>query len=140
MTPALILVTFSLYTLFIFLISWWTSRKADNESFFIGNRKSPWPMRFSVGCDVYLRSGLGGQHTFYLFCHCAGLCSRLCRGKYRFAACLLQTQPDLYLYIPRPALWPGILQNRLLVFSAFANYRCLVSYVSGNKCSATFCL
>ncbi|GMT46204.1 MAG: sodium/iodide co-transporter [bacterium] len=42
MTPALILVTFSLYTLFIFLISWWTSRKADNESFFIGNRKSPW--------------------------------------------------------------------------------------------------
>ncbi len=44
MTPASILVTFSLYTLFIFLISWWTSRKADNESFFIGNRKSPWPV------------------------------------------------------------------------------------------------
>ncbi len=42
MTPGLILATFSIYTFFIFVISWWTSRKADNESFFIGNRKSPW--------------------------------------------------------------------------------------------------
>jgi len=42
MTPVLILITFSLYTLFIFLISWWTSRKADNQSYFIGNRRSPW--------------------------------------------------------------------------------------------------
>ncbi|VAW29460.1 Sodium/iodide co-transporter [hydrothermal vent metagenome] len=42
MTPGLILVTFALYTLLIFLISWRTSRKADNESYFIGNRKSPW--------------------------------------------------------------------------------------------------
>jgi Na+/proline symporter len=44
MSPGLILVTFALYTLLIFLISWRTSRKADNESFFIGNRKSPWPV------------------------------------------------------------------------------------------------
>ncbi len=42
MTPTIILITFLVYTSFIFLISWWTSRKADNESFFIGNRKSPW--------------------------------------------------------------------------------------------------
>ncbi|UBM61930.1 sodium:solute symporter [Candidatus Sulfidibacterium hydrothermale] len=42
MSPLAILITFSLYTLFIFIISWWTSRKADNESYFIGNRKSPW--------------------------------------------------------------------------------------------------
>ncbi len=44
MGPGLILVTFALYTLLIFLISWRTSRKANNESFFIGNRKSPWPV------------------------------------------------------------------------------------------------
>ena len=42
MTPGLILVTFALYTLLIFLISWRTSRNANNESFFIGNRNSPW--------------------------------------------------------------------------------------------------
>ncbi len=42
MSPLAILLTFSLYTLFIFVISWWTSRKADNDSYFIGNRRSPW--------------------------------------------------------------------------------------------------
>jgi SSS family solute:Na+ symporter len=42
MSPAWILGTFLAYTFLIFVISWWTSRKADNESYFIGNRKSPW--------------------------------------------------------------------------------------------------
>ncbi len=42
MTPELIFGTFLVYTLVIFVISWITSRKADNQSFFIGNRKSPW--------------------------------------------------------------------------------------------------
>ena len=42
MTPGLILGTFIVYTLVIFTVSWFTSRKADNQSFFIGNRKSPW--------------------------------------------------------------------------------------------------
>ncbi len=42
MTPALILIAFLLYTGLLFGISWITSRNADNESFFIGNRKSPW--------------------------------------------------------------------------------------------------
>ncbi len=42
MTPGLILGTFIVYTLVIFAVSWFTSRKADNQSFFIGNRKSPW--------------------------------------------------------------------------------------------------
>ena len=31
-----------LYTLLLFSISWITSRKSDNASFFLGNRKSPW--------------------------------------------------------------------------------------------------
>jgi len=42
MTPQIILTVFFLYTALIFLVSWLTSRKADNQSFFIGNRKSPW--------------------------------------------------------------------------------------------------
>ena len=42
MTPKLILITFLVYTFIIFLVSWITSRKSNNESFFIGNHKSPW--------------------------------------------------------------------------------------------------
>ncbi len=42
MSPGLIFGTFVIYTLVIFIISWITSRKADNQSFFIGNNKSPW--------------------------------------------------------------------------------------------------
>ena len=42
MSPAIILISFILYTLLLFLISWITSRNADNDSYFIGNRESPW--------------------------------------------------------------------------------------------------
>ena len=42
MSPGLIFGSFLVYTIVIFLISWVTSRKADNQSFFIGNHKSPW--------------------------------------------------------------------------------------------------
>ncbi len=42
MSPSIILITFVAYTGLLFLIAWFTSRKADNQSFFIGNRKSPW--------------------------------------------------------------------------------------------------
>jgi Na+/proline symporter len=42
MTPTIILLTFLIYTLLLFGVSWVTSRNANNESFFIGNRKSPW--------------------------------------------------------------------------------------------------
>lgn len=44
MSPGLILFSFLIYTLIIFSIAWITSRKADNQSFFIGNKKSPWPV------------------------------------------------------------------------------------------------
>ena len=43
MTAGIIFIFFALYTLLLFVISWFTSRKADNESFFVGNRASPWP-------------------------------------------------------------------------------------------------
>ena len=42
MTPQLILYSFLGYTFLLFLIGYITSRKSDNESYFIGNRKSPW--------------------------------------------------------------------------------------------------
>ena len=42
MSPILILGIFLLYTLLLFAVTWVTSRKADNQSFFIGNKVSPW--------------------------------------------------------------------------------------------------
>jgi Na+/proline symporter len=42
MPPFLILGIFLLYTIMLFVITWLTSRKANNESFFIGNKASPW--------------------------------------------------------------------------------------------------
>lgn len=42
MSPTLILSVFLLYTILLFVITWITSRRANNESFFIGNKVSPW--------------------------------------------------------------------------------------------------
>lgn len=38
----LILLLITVYILLLFLIAWLTSRKADNKTYFTGNRKSPW--------------------------------------------------------------------------------------------------
>ena len=42
MTPVLIFTAFAIYTLLLFGISFITSKKADNETFMLGNRRSPW--------------------------------------------------------------------------------------------------
>ena len=42
MSPSLILLIFLLYTILLFTVTWFTARKADSQSFFIGNRISPW--------------------------------------------------------------------------------------------------
>lgn len=42
MSPTLILGIFLIYTILLFTVTWITSRKADSQSFFIGNRISPW--------------------------------------------------------------------------------------------------
>lgn len=42
MTPTLILITFLLYTVLLLVISFITSKNAGNDSFFIGNKNSPW--------------------------------------------------------------------------------------------------
>jgi len=41
-TPQLIFISFIGYTFLLFLVSWITSRRATNQTFFIGNKQSPW--------------------------------------------------------------------------------------------------
>lgn len=41
-SPIGILSFIAVYFAILLLISWWTSRNANNDSFFIGNKKSPW--------------------------------------------------------------------------------------------------
>ena len=42
MSPQLILLVLLSYTALLFVVSFITSRKANNQSFFVGNKKSPW--------------------------------------------------------------------------------------------------
>jgi solute:Na+ symporter, SSS family len=42
MKPLLILGIFLAYTILLFAVTWVTARKANNQSFYIGNRISPW--------------------------------------------------------------------------------------------------
>jgi Na+/proline symporter len=42
MKPVLILSIFIAYTFLLFTVTWITARKANNQSFYIGNRISPW--------------------------------------------------------------------------------------------------
>ena len=42
MTPSLILGIFLIYTVVLFAVTWITARKADNQSFYNGNKISPW--------------------------------------------------------------------------------------------------
>src|SRR5574344_617396 len=40
----LFLIAFALYTVILFLISWFTTRRAGNSSFFSGDKQAPWPV------------------------------------------------------------------------------------------------
>lgn len=42
MSPQFILLSFIIYTALLFFVTYLTSRKANNETFFIGNKVSPW--------------------------------------------------------------------------------------------------
>lgn len=42
MSPSLILISILVYFLFLLAIAWYTSRNADNNSYFLGNNASPW--------------------------------------------------------------------------------------------------
>lgn len=42
MTPTLILLIFIAYTLLLFAVTYVTARRANHQSFYIGNKVSPW--------------------------------------------------------------------------------------------------
>ena len=42
MSPQLVLISILSYTALLIIVSWFTSRKTDNMTFFLGNRASPW--------------------------------------------------------------------------------------------------
>jgi Na+/proline symporter len=42
MSPTLILIIFLIYTAVLFLVTYFTARKANSQSFFLGNKISPW--------------------------------------------------------------------------------------------------
>jgi Na+/proline symporter len=41
-SPYLILITIGLYLALLFVVAWWSAGRADNATFFTGNRRSPW--------------------------------------------------------------------------------------------------
>ena len=42
MQPIYILLCFIAYTLLLFAVTWFTSRKTNNDSYYVGNKTSPW--------------------------------------------------------------------------------------------------
>ena len=42
MSPISVIITVLAYIAVLFLVAWWSGRKADNASFFTGARKTPW--------------------------------------------------------------------------------------------------
>lgn len=42
MTPAVVLIAIFAYFIVLFGISYIVGHRADNQGFFVGNRKSPW--------------------------------------------------------------------------------------------------
>jgi Na+/proline symporter len=42
LTPTLIFISFLAYTVLLFAVTWITTRKANSDSFYIGNKSSPW--------------------------------------------------------------------------------------------------
>jgi Na+/proline symporter len=42
LTPSLIFFSFLAYTILLFVVTWITARKANSDSFYIGNKSSPW--------------------------------------------------------------------------------------------------
>jgi len=42
MSPLFIFLIFSIYTILLFFITWLTSRRSNNDSYYVGNKSSPW--------------------------------------------------------------------------------------------------
>jgi uncharacterized sodium:solute symporter family permease YidK len=122
MTPLLILSVFLIYTILLFAVTWFTARKADSQSFFIGNKISPW---FVVAYGM-IGASLSGVTFMSVpgwvkdtqFCNCSGITSLI-----------LQVEADLYLLLSRSTVWLLVIQNRCRILYYFKDPGCLVAYV-----------
>ena len=122
MSPFLILGIFLIYTIVLFSVTWFTARKADNQSFFIGNKVSPWFVvaygmigaslsgvtfmsvpgwvRYSVqlyGCRIWIFVWLSGNRTYP-------------------SSNVLQIKTYIYLCLPRTKVRIVVIQNRCRFF------------------------
>ena len=138
MSPLLILVIFLIYTIILFTVTWVTSRKADNQSFFIGNKVSPW---FVVAYGM-IGASLSGvtfmsvpgwvkdtQFSYmvvvlgYLFGY-AVIALVLLPLYYRLKL------TSIYTYL-RPEIWFLVVQNRCRFFHNLKDTWGFIAYVSG---------
>jgi Na+/proline symporter len=73
MSPALLFTFVIGYFVLLLAVAWWTSRKSDNESFFIGNRRSNWMLvafgmigtSLSGVTFVSVPGGVGSTNFYY---------------------------------------------------------------------------
>ena len=69
MSPAVISITTVAYFIILFTISYIAGRKADNEGFFVGNRKSAWYI------VAFAMIGIHSRTNYHCICTCSPLLS-----------------------------------------------------------------
>ena len=92
MSPVVLFAFVIAYFLILLTVAWYTSKGSNNESFFIGNKKSNW-MLVAFGMIGTSLSGVTfvsvpggvGSGNFFLFSNCAGLFV----GLYRYCICIV---------------------------------------------------
>ena len=104
MTPVAVLITIASYFLILFTISYIAGRKADNEGFFVGNRKSAWyVVAFAMigssisGVTFVSVPGMVGISNFSYLQYGIGICNRT--NYYRLCSdtLILPDEPCIYL-------------------------------------------
>jgi SSS family solute:Na+ symporter len=134
MTPLLILSVFLIYTILLFAVTWFTARKADSQSFFIGNKISPW---FVVAYGM-IGASLSGVTFMSVpgwvkdtqFSYMIVVLGYLV-GYFVIALVLLPLYYRLKLtsILSRSTVWLLVIQNRCRILYYFKDPGCLVAYV-----------
>ena len=57
MSPLTVIATIAAYLVLLFVVAWISGRRADSQTFFVGNRRSPWPV-VAVGMIAAPMSGV----------------------------------------------------------------------------------
>jgi Na+/proline symporter len=107
MSPTLLFTFIIGYFLVLLAVAWFTSRGSNNESFFIGNRKSNW-MLVAFGMIGTSLSGVTfvsvpggvGSGNFYYFQVVIGLFVWLYRDRLYTASLVLPDESHKYLHLP----------------------------------------